>query len=256
MKATKRTGAQKKSQPKKVTPKKALTKSNSTKPIKAKAKVATKVVVPKKVLAKVKKIIPKKVVEKKPVAKVPPKIDPYSKESYDGIYATSRKYAKHYKGLRFFPVWDFISGWVKSPIVDLGCGCGHLGHLLSDREFPQYTGYDFSAVAIKKANALKLPGKFRFIEADLRTLKLGPATYIATEVFEHIKDDKALISRLPKGVNLIFSVPNYKAPNHYRTYNGVEFIKEYYKDLLNIEFIKEFPQNDKDSIFVVKSTVK
>lgn len=182
--------------------------------------------------------------------------DNFSADSYDKIYASSRKYARHYTGLRFLPVWKYIASLVGSPLVDLGCGCGHQAHLMYDNGFKQYTGYDFSKVAIAKANALGLKGKFKFIQADLMSLVFKPATYISSEVFEHIKDDKELIMRLPEGVRLIFSVPSYTAPNHYRTYKSFSFIEDYYSELLDIESIKKFPQNAKDNIFVVNSIVK
>ena len=179
----------------------------------------------------------------------------FNKESYDNIYKTKATYQRHYTGLRFFPVWRYVASLViDSPfVIDIGCGCGHLAHLLYDMGLNDLIGYDFSKEGIKRSRE-KAP-VFKFIQSDLMEVDFVKATYVSTEVFEHIEDDKALISKLVRGCQLVFSVPNYKAPNHYRTYNGEAYIREYYKDLLNIKSVKEFKQNEKDSIFVIDSIV-
>jgi trans-aconitate methyltransferase len=179
-------------------------------------------------------------------------MNPYSKENYNRIY--TYKYKQHYKELRFYPVWNYIANISTTPIIELGCGCGHFAQMLYDKGINEYTGYDFSDVGIKECK--KRVPSFKFVEKDVYNINLNEkATYVAIEVLEHLKDDKTIISLLPKGSRFIFSVPNYKAPNHYRIYPDKEFIKAYYKDILKIIDIKVFPQNHIDNIYVVNSVV-
>lgn len=185
--------------------------------------------------------------------------DNFSKESYDRIYSRSNKYKLHYKLLRFYPVWYAIASTlnINDNIIDIGCGPGHLAELLFDIGVKNYTGIDFSNVAIKQAK-LKVPD-FNFVCEDVTATSLFEninKTYISTEAFEHFEDDKKLIKRLKRNSKLFFSVPSFSAPNHYRTYKTEDFIINYYQDILQIQNIEKFYQNEKDIIFVVKSIIK
>jgi trans-aconitate methyltransferase len=183
-------------------------------------------------------------------------VDPFSKKFYDKTYKESKKYANHYSTIVYYPLFKFIVNNLKPglKILDLGCGPGHLGHMIYDNvPFEDYVGIDFSKVAIQQAKA-KAP--LQFIEADLMGVDYTPYkgyTIISTEVFEHL-DDKALIRRLPPN-EIIFSVPNYMAENHHRTYDSEKAIKDYYKDMINIESIDSFNRGKGRIIFIIQGRV-
>jgi len=185
-------------------------------------------------------------------------MDPFSKEAYDECYLTSEKYKQHYQDLIYFVVWDYVRTKLHTTdkLLDLGCGPGHLAHLLHDFKFEHYIGIDFSKVGIQLAKH-KVP-RFTFIEADLRNLDYSNYSnykFISIETLEHLENDIALIKKLPKN-SIIFSVPNYMCIDHYRTYDSEDLIKDYYKEILNIIKITSFPVGKESIIYVVEANIK
>jgi 2-polyprenyl-3-methyl-5-hydroxy-6-metoxy-1,4-benzoquinol methylase len=186
-----------------------------------------------------------------------------NKEGYDNIYKKSEMYAKHYTEiLDFYKVWDTITEIVKGhSIIDLGCGCGHFANMLYDKGHEKYLGVDFSDIAIEKCKGLNLKRLFKFQCENLekfllKTIKRDDI-YTAIELFEHLEDDKYVISLLPKNSLLVFSVPNFTSQNHYRVYSDADFIKEYYKDILQINKIHEPIEKQKGKlIFIIESYTK
>jgi ubiquinone/menaquinone biosynthesis C-methylase UbiE len=66
-------------------------------------------------------------------------------------------------------------------VLDLGCGAGGISEYLSERTGTHVTGIDYSEIAISTAIA-RTEGKrsrLRFLEADLNTLALPPASFDA-----------------------------------------------------------------------------
>lgn len=182
----------------------------------------------------------------------------FTEGSYDEMYRESVIYRKHYSDTVYFPVWKYIADKLspEAKILDLGCGPGQLAKLLYDKGTRQYSGIDFSSVAIKMARE-NVPS-FTFIRADLNTIEYkeySDRVIISTETFEHLENDISLLKKLPKR-RIIFSVPNFMCANHYRTYNGADQIKEYYKDVLIISDIKPFPIGGYKIIFVVDAIIK
>lgn len=183
----------------------------------------------------------------------------FEKEAYDLIYTNSVKYKKYYTKLVYFKIWYYVMKKLKKykedKFLDLGCGPGHLAQLLYDNGFRNYIGVDFSKVAIEMAQS-KVP--FTFLNKDIRNInfeKYKEFKFISIETFEHLENDIDLIQKLPKNY-LIFSVPNYMCPNHYRTYDNEIQIRDYYKDILNIISIKPFSVGENSIIFVVESQIK
>ena len=179
----------------------------------------------------------------------------FSSESYDQIFATEPEYTGHYSRSSYLPIWKLVAAKIDkdSYILDLGCGPGQFAAYLYDQGFTNYTGIDFSHVAIERAQSIN--PAFTFICADLSQLRFSrhrPDIIFAIETFEHIADDRALIRRLPPA-RLIFTVPNYPAPNHYRTYRDESFIRDYYRDVLTIESIERYHCKRSDYIFIVDS---
>lgn len=196
-------------------------------------------------------------------------MDNFSKESYDAIYTDSEGYKKHYSEVRYVNIWKYVTERLSlnDKILELGCGPGHLANMLYDNGFRNYTGIDFSEVAINLSKS-KIPS-FNFIESDLNNIKYDDYKdhkIISIETFEHVVNDIEIIKKLPD-TNIIFSVPNYMCENHYRVYPSKEFIIDYYKDVLDIFnittfvfngdfFIKTEKIENKNVIFVVEAKIK
>lgn len=53
-------------------------------------------------------------------------------------------------------------------VLDIGCGSGHLAHLLQPHPFRRYVGLDFSPEALTRARALGL-GNCEFVQGDFET---------------------------------------------------------------------------------------
>ncbi len=178
----------------------------------------------------------------------------FTKESYNKKYKESNVYSKHYKNIIYYPIWKYIieNLNLNDSILDLGCGPSHLGHMFYDNGFKSYTGIDFSSTAIDMAKE-KLPDYYNLIEANLEDInydKYENHIIVATEVFEHIKNDITLIKELPKS-RILFSVPNFWSKNHYRIYYNENEIREYYNNIIEFFIIKKFNITNKNNIYVI-----
>lgn len=168
--------------------------------------------------------------------------NPLSKE-YDLIYAKeTRHYNKHYSQSPYLKIWERVASHIKPhhSVVDIGCGTGQVMELLLDKGVQRYTGYEFSKVAIDKANSI-LSGrndkdKAEIIYQDLYELKelVEADFYISIEVMEHLIDDKKVISYIPKGKNVIITVPNYLGGSHVRKFDNEQQVIDRYKYVINI----------------------
>lgn len=115
------------------------------------------------------------------------------------------------------------------PVVDLACGTGRFAEQLRRRGHGRFTGLDFSPKAISECRAyvplidVDTAWDADFHVADLREWQPDPAraantVYTCLETLEHLVDDVDLISRIPVGHEMIFSVPNYGGEAHLRTF--------------------------------------
>ena len=77
---------------------------------------------------------------------------------YNQVFTSSKKYGRHYSALKCFPMFDKAKNFVHGKVLEIGCGTGQFSHLLYDQGIKDYTGFDFSEVAIAKSMLLwKLP---------------------------------------------------------------------------------------------------
>jgi tetratricopeptide (TPR) repeat protein len=134
---------------------------------------------------------------------------------------------------RYENIYTQVGSWAKGKCLDVGCGTAELQHHIKD-----YHGFDFSRRAVTIANNKQVKVGDAY-EEDLR----GYDTYILLEVLEHL-DDLKILKRLPKGKDVIFSVPSFKDPSHMRVYTE-ESMRERFKPYLDISEVIRFNWDNK-----------
>lgn len=121
-------------------------------------------------------------------------------------------------------------------IVDIGCGTGRFAKLLYNKGYTKYWGIDFSKARIDEA--IRYVPDFEFsianifdewVQSKLRKFNL----FILLEVLEHVNDDMKLLSTLPSGSRVIFSVPNYDSKAHVRFFGSAGDVIQRYQKILN-----------------------
>lgn len=196
----------------------------------------------------------------------------YGSEAYDDAYMSggwNNMYGVHYSESNYMGVWQYIVDYLKSndvmeaySILEVGCGVGQLAQFLSDSGLLKYTGFDFSDVGIKKAIERNI-NNFRFIVDDVYTTRLfsdcDRCEYnliLITEVLEHLKNDMGILARIPKGMKIIGTVPNYDSKTRVRYFKSIDEIKSRYGGELNFERIEAFNLDETNIIFTFIATKK
>lgn len=176
---------------------------------------------------------------------------------YDSVYITGGWEQIYFKNPFDVPIYSELWSSVASQILqsddviqitDLGCGPGHLPYILRSAGIEQsYTGYDFSKVAIEMAEMRQLPD-CTFINKNLYDMSDLPVSlFTCLEVLEHIEKDLELVTQIPSGCRLLFSVPTYDSPGHVRKFKDHEEVMDRYGELFDLEFIDEvFVRNSDD----------
>ena len=157
---------------------------------------------------------------------------------YDEIYRTSAVYDGPAKTLYWDPLWRDAARWLQGrserKVVDLGCGPGHLAQVLEETDglgAVEYNGFDFSKVAVQKAVDLKLPERFKFHVWDLEKERfplVPDAVYIACEFLEHVTEDLQILSGIPKGAPVYFTLPKKNSVGHVRHFPTSKLVEERY----------------------------
>lgn len=120
--------------------------------------------------------------------------------------------------------------------LDIACGTAELARYVTN-----YTGFDFSAEAIKIARENGKNAR----EGDLydeNSYKGDFDVFTALEVLEHV-DDRALLEQIPTGKTIIFSVPSFEDPGHVRTYTE-DTIRERLQDMIDIDAVIRFDMDE------------
>jgi 2-polyprenyl-3-methyl-5-hydroxy-6-metoxy-1,4-benzoquinol methylase len=183
------------------------------------------------------------------------------KSFYDEVYASGGSRAMYLlrpEKSAYYPVWEKLLPMVtgSEKIIELGCGPGQLANILIRAGKNYQRGFDFSKVAISMAKNLNPENSLLFDEANILELLNYPpdATYIICEVLEHMDKDLELLSKLPGGAKVIFSVPNYMSASHVRCFDSYKSIMERYGKILSIHDWVEIPLKHKtNTIHLVKA---
>ncbi|MFD2632111.1 class I SAM-dependent methyltransferase [Idiomarina piscisalsi] len=179
---------------------------------------------------------------------------------YDTIYKNSDKYALEANDSIYEPIWKEVCNIITAEniekIIDIGCGPGQFAEYLTAR-LPNvdYLGLDFSKTAISLAKE-RCP-HLKFACEDVRrytTKEINKETaYVMLEVLEHIEDDFVLLELLPKGTNVIFSVPNFDSFGHVRFFKFKESVEKRFDGVLNINEISSIDVNKNSIIYLVNA---
>lgn len=175
-----------------------------------------------------------------------------SAEYYDSIYSGKIKanksplaYRVSFKLSTYYAAWKIAIGETKKgqKIGDLGCGVGQFAAMCLANERDYRLGIDFSEVAIQQAKELnpEIADNFmvgNLLDENIAELVKGLNAIYILEVLEHITNDKELLNSLPKGIQVVFSVPNYDSAGHvrhFKTYMDVE--RRYYSCFKSLTYI-------------------
>lgn len=123
-------------------------------------------------------------------------------------------------------------------IIDLGCGPGYFAHEIYKKGYKNYLGIDFSNKIIVKAKEIEKNFEFivkNLLDNDIVDIYNKYEFFIILEVLEHVTNDFKLISNIPKGKTIIFSVPNFDSKGHVRYFNNINEVINRYKN--NFDFL-------------------
>lgn len=160
-------------------------------------------------------------------------------EWYDGVLPGSRA-MDPLEESSALPVYQAAASLVPPhvPVIDLGCGTGRMAELMRQHSSRQYLGFDFAPAVVAEASAY-CPA-FPFAVADIREWEHGPGLpeeccYVLLEVLEHLDDDRDILARIPPGLPVVFSVPNFWSASHVRRFLQPSDVFDRYGDLLDFD---------------------
>ena len=138
------------------------------------------------------------------------------------------------------PVYETALGLLppQLAVIELGCGTGRFAELLRRSGQRAYYGVDFAPEVIAEAKRY-CPSEL-FAVADIREWEHGSdlpdeCCYVLLEVLEHLDDDRDVLMRIPPGMPVVFSVPNFWSESHVRRFFQPRDVFERYGDLLDFD---------------------
>lgn len=121
-----------------------------------------------------------------------------------------------------------------SRVVHVGCGCGHLAVILSDRDITDYLGFDFSPTAVESAQK-RAPWGW-FVNIDVRNVTFPRADYfLFIDILDNIWDDVEVVNSVPSESRVIITVPVEDGPARVAHFPRLEDATRRYRDVMTIE---------------------
>ena len=118
-------------------------------------------------------------------------------------------------------------------ILEVGCGTGQLAEVLINDGYNYELGFDFSPLGVLYAKRRCKVDLFEVADIYDFDFNREYDTLIAIEVLEHICGDLEMIEKIPSGVRVIFSVPNFNCKGHVRYFKDAGDVVIRYGYLLN-----------------------
>lgn len=160
----------------------------------------------------------------------------FDKKTELGVEYYNNIYKQPYDTSRYENIYKSVKDVINSgSVLDIGCGTGGLSKYF---EADKYQGFDFSTSAIETANKNFDDKVFYIGDVYNKDNYLHADWYVMLEILEHI-DDLKVFDNIPKGQNIIFTVPSFGDVAHLRTYDE-KYMKDRYTDLIEIQDIKRF----------------
>lgn len=151
-------------------------------------------------------------------------------EKYHGLYSGHYTLYRKWYGI-FCVICDRLTS--DDTVLDLGCGAGHLAHMLHDSiGLRNYTGIDFSTRMIDIAKSRGLP--YDFIVKDVYDYDWADWEYdvvISTEFVEHVTFDMQILAHIKSGTIVIFTTTNEPGRGHVRYFLTEDSVYERYESL-------------------------
>ena len=162
---------------------------------------------------------------------------------YDNAFSEMKMYQVDYQSIGYYAMWKEILKYIdkEEKIVELGCGPGQFAHMLYDYGYSYMAGYDFSEVAISKAQD-RVPDGI-FYKEDLENIDIDILTdcadvVIMLEFLEHIDNDIKLIKQISR--RMIITLPDFDGTSHVRFFKTMEDVIHRYEPVMNLEHCEKF----------------
>ena len=161
----------------------------------------------------------------------------FEKGGSDGIFDLPYRHSSYYP--MYKAVLKAIRRFNVDSVLEVDCGTGAFAHMLLDNSKIGYRGFDFSQIAVEKAQTRTAKCDLFYVADALNDnnyVGLDDAI-ICTEVLEHIPQDLELIAKWPSGTLCICTVPNFDSPYHVRYFSQEKNVEQRYKDVLDFRQI-------------------
>jgi len=139
-------------------------------------------------------------------------------------------------------------------IAELGCGPGLFAEFLYRKGYRNYWGVDFSESCVEWA--IKRVPSYQFevgnlYDENIQKRFLDYDVFICLETFEHMTNDLAVINAIPKGKEIIFSVPNRDDEAHVRYFLDPQSVANRYSPIIDFIFGQTVPGINGKKFFLV-----
>jgi SAM-dependent methyltransferase len=130
-------------------------------------------------------------------------------------------------------LWYAAMAMARPPILDIGCGGGHLAAMYRDvgRPGDYVAGIDYSSHAITIAKRQAPRAHFAQGDASTHPELLARGHYrtaVLLEVLEHVYEDLELLQMIPEGRHVVASVPSFPTDGHCRWFANADQVRKRY----------------------------
>lgn len=160
---------------------------------------------------------------------------------YENHFTENKGFQVHYKDSYYYVAWTQVLVFLKkvnaTTILEIGCGTGQFAEYLQDEGYGNYEGFDFAQKAVDMAQTRSGMNFYWGDALDKSLYNHEFSVAICLEVLEHVEKDFQILTNIPMGRDIIFSVPNFDAPSHVRWFTSIRQIKKRYFKFIDIKEI-------------------